>query len=331
MFVPYLLLIISAALGAANNVCLMKRDQTTAGTGLSASVLLIIINGIFSALVAVPVLLFSHEPFEATPYSLAMALVTVLCAAVSTLSMLKAYESGQIAIANIFSVMGSILLSCLWGIVFLEEIITLRQLAAIFLIVAAILLFTVKFGGRPPNIGISVRQWRAWMCKREKRPAESSAPDAGKDLAGKRHTHIFLLYALIFLCSGFVNIFSKLHQIETVHPAVNTLSFSIWIGVIRTLVFVLFLPFMKRKSHGLPQVSKAAYGYAIAISLVGGGCYIIALTIAAILPLTITTPLSMGISMGLTSFLPWLLYKEKLGRQEIAGILLSIIGILLYT
>lgn len=310
MLAYYLLLIISAALGAVNNVCLMKRYQTTAGTGLSASVLLMIINGIFSALVAVPVLLVSHEPFQATPYSLAMALVTVLCAAVSTLSMLKAYETGQIAIANIFSVMGSILLSCLWGIVFLKESITLRQSAAILLIVAAILLFTVK---------------------RQKKPAASSATDAGRDSTGKRNPRILWLYARIFLCSGFVNIFSKLHQIETVHPAVNTLSFSIWIGVTRTVVFALFLPFLKRRNSRMPQVSKAACGYAVAISLVSGGCYIITLALATVLPLTITTPISMVTSMGLTSFLPWLLYKEKLGRQEIIGILLSIIGILLYT
>lgn len=310
MFAYYLLLIISSALGAVNNVWFMKKYQLAAGTGLFANVLLMIVNGILSALVAIPVLLVSREAFQATPYSLSVALATVLCAAVSTLALLKAYETGQIAIANVFSVMGSILLSCAWGVLFLKETLSLRQTASIALIVAAILLFTLK---------------------PEKKTGRPPAADNGEPPAKSRAHRLLMLYFLIFFSAGFVNILSKVHQVEKTYATVNTLSFSIWIGLIRALLFSLFLPFLKRKRMPTEKMPKAAYGYASAVSIVGGGCYIVTLAIAAVLPLTITAPLSMGINMGLTSFLPWLLYREKLDRQEIAGILLSIMGILLYT
>lgn len=310
MFLYYLILIISSALGAVNSAWLMKKYQLAAGTGLFANVVLMIINGFLSALVAAVVLVTGHEAFETTPYSLAIALATVLCAAVSTLTILKAYEKGQVAIANIFSVMGSILLSCAWGILFLEETLTARQTAAIALIVAAILLFTVK---------------------PEKKASRPPAADSGETGARQGGHRLLLLYFLIFFSAGFVNILSKVHQVEKVHATVNTLSFSIWIGLIRAILFSLLFPFLKRKCHPLPKLPRAAYGYASAVAIVGGGCYIITLIVAVVLPLTITTPLSTGISMGLTSFLPWLLYREKLSRQEIAGILLSITGILLYT
>lgn len=315
MFIYYVIFIASSVLEAVNNACLLKKYQLKAGTSLCANVLLMIVNGILSALVPAIVLLISHEPFEITVYSLIIALATVLCAALCTFAMLKVYESGGIAIANAFYRMGFVLISCIWGILFLKETVSLQQTAGIFLMIAAILLITVKYS---------------------EGTAGSHAAGSDGDVTAHekqepgRHKRILWFYFLIFLSAGFVNVFTKIHQIEDTYATVNTLSFSIWIGIVRVIVFALLLMFMKWKHRQLLHLSKSAYFYASATSVLSGVCYLITLIVAAVLPLTTTTPISMGISMGLTALLPWILYREKLRKQEIAGIILSILGIFLY-
>lgn len=307
-----LILIGSAVLGAVNNVWLMKKYQLAVGTGLYANAVFLLINGAVSVLLGAAALLARGEKLSVTPYSLLMATVIVISASISTISILRGYETGQIAVVNIVSAMGTVLMSCVFGLLFLGESISLRQAAAILMILAAIPLF-------------------AWKCPESRGFAEGNVKEhqASGEGGGRENPHI-LLYVIIFLSTGFVNILSRIHQTETEYPAVDTISFSFWIGVIRAGMTAVCLLFLRKRKKQRPAMSRRSYAYAAGTSVVTGTCYLLTLIATAVLPLTITTPLSMGISMGLTSFLPWLFYREQLSRQKIGGIMLSMFGILLY-
>ena len=69
--------------------------------------------------------------------------------------------------------------------------------------------------------------------------------------------------------------------------------------------------------------------YAAAASFVSGICYIIILETSKILPVVITSPLGTGVTMGLTTLLSVLLYRENLRSQERKGLILSILGVML--
>lgn len=294
MFFYYLVLMISSLLAALSNVWLMRNYQLSAGTAMYSNVLLMVISGIASIIAPATVLYMSDKAIGVTAFSFVMAIGSTLCTALSMISTLKAYDAGQIAITSVFSSMGSIVISCIWGAAFLNEVISIQQFAAIGLIIVAILLITVK-----------------------------SDEKLDKRLLG--------INILIFLSTGIGNIFTKMHQIEQTYATVDELSFVVWLGIIRVIVFLPFLVTAKKKNGKSLQLPKSAYIYATATSIVGIVCYIMTLIVAAILPISIMSSLSMGSQIGLSAILSWILYKEKLSKREIAGVLLSIVGVFLYT
>lgn len=294
MFLYYLTLMISSLLAAVSNVWLMKNYQLSAGTALYSNVLLMVISGAASIVAPSMVLYLSNKTVGITMFSFLMAIGSTLCTALSMICTLKAYDAGQIAIITVFSSMGSIVISCIWGMVFLNEVISARQIAAICLIIIAILMITVKFDEK-----------------------------LNKRLLG--------FNLLVFLAIGVGNIFTKMHQIEQTYATVDELSFVVWLGIIRVIVFLPFLLIAKKKNDKSLHLPKSAYVYATATSIVGIVYYIITLLVAAVLPLSIMSSLSMGSQIGLSAILSWILYKEKLSKREIAGVLLSILGVFLYT
>lgn len=294
MFFYYLVLMISSLLVALSNVWLMRNYQLSAGTAMYSNVLLMVISGIASIIAPTIALCMSGKTIGVTIFSFVMAVGSTLCTALSMISTLKAYDAGQIAITSVFSSMGSIVISCVWGAIFLNEVISIQQIAAIGLIIIAILLITVK----------------------------------SDEKLDKR---LFGINTLIFLSTGIGNIFTKMHQIEQNYATVDEFSFVVWLGIIRVIVFLPLLMIAKKKNGKSSYLPKSAYIYATATSIFGIIYYIITLIVAKVLPISIMSSLSMGSQIGLSAILSWILYKEQLSKREIVGVLLSIVGVLLYT
>ena len=294
MLTYYLLYIGSLIISNVNTSYLYKKYQLTAGTGLGANILYMIINGVVSAIVPAIVLLFGTESFETTPYSLIFATATVIVAALNTIFMFKAYEKGQIATANICTTVGGIVLQCAWGVIFLKEAFSPKDLIAIVIMLIAVFLIMDRNGEK----------------------------------ADKK---LIWLYLLIVIFSCATNMFSKQHQVETNYATVNTLSYSVWIGVIRTILFAACIPYLlhKKGKEGL-RFPKAAVGYAAGSSVFSGSCYILQLFTAVFLPIVITSPLSTGVGILMSTLLPWFIYHEKMNKKQIAGVTLSLIGSVLF-
>ena len=222
------------------------------------------------------------------------ATLTVVCAAVSTILQFKAYEEGQIATVNIMVTIGGIVIPCLWGVLFLNEELSILGIVGIVLMLGAVVLIMGK-GGEKLNKRL------IWM------------------------------YLTMILCSCCVTMLGKQHQVEAVHATVDTLSYSVWIGVVRTILFALLIPvLLKKGGRDALKFKKAPVIYATVSSVISGGCYIITLLTAAVLPVVVTSPLGTGIGILMSSFLPWITYHERLEKKQLMGVLLSFVGVLVY-
>ncbi|MBO5069328.1 MAG: DMT family transporter [Roseburia sp.] len=273
---------------------LNKKYQLTAGTGRSATAVYMIVNGIASALLPAFMFFFTDESLEMTPYSLVFAFATVMCAAIATVGTLKAYEKGQIAIVTTFTTVGSIVMSCAWGILFLKERITVEQAIAIILMLISVLIVTVR-----------------------------------KEV--KIDKSVLWLLVLAAVTSSFTSVLSKQHQVEKTYATVNTLSYSLWVGIIRSVVFGLFLLYDTKKNGGeMQKLSGMSFGYAIGASAISGLCYIINLITAVVLPITITSPLGTALSIFLSAIMARVAYHEKMTKTQMAGMVLCVIGIFIF-
>ena len=227
----YMVFIVSLVLANINSAYLYKKYQLIAGTGLGSNILYMVINGMISAAVPLAVLGFSGQKLDITLYSVIFATATVIVAALGTIFMFKAYEKGQIATVNICTTVGGIVLQCAWGVIFLKESFSAKDLIAIVIMLAAVFLIMDTNGER--------------MDKK-----------------------LIWLYVLIVLTSCATNMLSKQHQVEADFATVDTLSYSVWIGVIRTVLFAGYIPWLICR-HGKKALrfTKAAAGYAAASSI----------------------------------------------------------------
>jgi len=290
----YTIFIVATLLAQVNSVYIYKKYQVTAGTSLAANVLYMIINGIVSAVVPGIVILATGAKLEFTLYSLIIAAATVICAAVSLILQFKAYEEGQIATVNIMVTIGGIVIPCLWGVIFLKEELSAKGLVGILLMLGAVVLIMGKSGEK--------------MNKR-----------------------LIWMYLTMVLCACFVTMLGKMHQVETVYETVDTLSYSVWVGVVRTILFVFFIPvLLKRDGRKALKYEKGPVVYATISSVLSGSCYIATLFTAIVLPVVITSPLGTGIGILMSAFLPWITYHEKLEKKQLWGVLLSFVGVLVY-
>ncbi len=292
---PFLLLFVfQSSVTQFNTIFLYKKYQMKAGTSLSASTVFLIVNGAVSALVSFLFLLFMRTPLTVTPYSFLMATVIVLSAAGALVVTFKAYQCGSITTFSIISTVGGILINCLFGILFLKESLSVFGYIGIALMILSALLMVERDGQRSDK--------SFW---------------------------IFCVLALI--CNALTSLLSKQHQVEAVLPTVDTLSFSIWIGVVRTVLFAAVLPFVLwlggKKSFERPV---KALPIAVGTSAISGSAYVLSLIAAIYVPIALSSPLGTGIGILLGALLPLLFFKETLSKKQVTGVVCSFVGVLIY-
>lgn len=291
------LYIFSVLLNAVNAFYLYKKYQLTAGTSLWANTVYLIINGVVSAIFPIILLLIRGERLQYSTYSFLVALAIVICSALGTISHMKAYAMGKIATVNVLSTVGGIVLSCTWGILVLRESLSLGDAVAI-----GIMLFST----------VLIR-------------AEKSKS------TGKGTLHFYLTVIFMIFLGSAVSILNKQHQVEANFATIDTLSFSVWVALIRTVLFSIIAVMQLFHPHKTTiQFPKSVFAYAAVSSLISGGCYIITLFTSTVLPIVITSPLGTGLNILLSTLFPWIFYRESLNKTQIAGVLLSFAGVIMF-
>lgn len=289
----YYLLFVGCNFMSMISTYMFKKFQLTAGVGLFATCVYLVINGVVSAAAPVFVMLFTRQRIELTMYSFIMALAIVLSSAVSTVGTFKAYEKGQMAVVTVFSTIGSIVISCAWGSIFLKEEITVGQGIGILLMIVSVLVVIIQKN-------VEIRRDILWLM------------------------------ILIAVLSGIGSIVNKMHQVEVNYKTVDTLNYSMWVGIVRVIVFFPLLFVSGKKVTEKVKLSKTAIVSAILASVITGTTYILSLVTARVLPLTITSPLGTALSVFLTTVMAWIVYHEKLSKQQIAGLILCLAGVFVF-
>ena len=153
----------------------------------------------------------------------------------------------------------------------------------------------------------------------------------GSGTEEKLNRRLLWLYAVVILTTACVTILSKQHQVETAFATVDTLSFSVWVAIARTVLFSLITPFVvKAQGKASFRFTKAAIWLAVISSVIAGTSYVLTLTSNTALPIVITSPLSTGMNIIMSALLPWLVYRELLNKKQLMGVGLSFAGALLF-
>lgn len=151
-------------------------------------------------------------------------------------------------------------------------------------------------------------------------------PNLGKEKPEKWQ---ILMYVTVFILNGFVSITSKVHQINT-RSAVGTMDFIIWQGIIKfALSSLLFIREKRDREESRQSPRKAVLITAVSAAL-SGTFSLIQFSVATTLPASVLYPFNTGLTVILSSIMGVLLFREKLSKKQVAGILLCFAGTMMF-
>lgn len=211
----------------AVNFSITKRYQMQAASGVGPSMLFSGMSGAFTALIFFVVGGFR---IELTWFSVGMAALYSLLIVSYTLIGFRIMDGSKVALYTVFLMAGGMIVPFLWGVLFLEEQITILRLAGLVIILISMIIFH--------------------------RDGEK---------IGIRKT---LLCCAVFLINGFTSVVSKMHQIQT--EAVSPISFIVLFNLFSVLLCTLTMVLNKGTKNTVKlsqEVILLSVGSAIAVGL----------------------------------------------------------------
>lgn len=288
MKLNYVLVLASTVL-LAFEFAFSRKYQTMEGTAAAAGLRFNLLTGLLTALI-----FFGLSGFrvEFSPFSLVMAALTALCGTAYNVLSFRVLKAGGMALYSMFLMLGGMLLPYFYGVLFLEESISLLRILGVAVIAVAVVLS-----------GRAEYRFSGSIC---------------------------LLCAAVFVLNGFVSIFSKLHQIDTTHAPISTTAFVMYSGLARALFSGGALLALGRKAEKPVSAPVHILGVAAAAAAISGVSYLLQLTGARTLPATVLYPMVTGGSIIFSALSGKVFFKEKLSRCQLLSIALCFLGTLLF-
>lgn len=236
--------------------------------------------------------------------------VTVTWAAVFALIMIPYYtvgirvlSLGSLAIYSMFMMLGGMLVPFFYGILLLDEEISIGKLIGTVLLTLFIILQAV---------------------------AQRDADDPQCDGSGKKRGVFFALCILIFFINGLTGVVAKAHQISS--GAVDEISFTV-ISCALTAIFgaaILLISSIRQKSAVIEAAGRVMHVKPMLVmALIGIAAHsgnLLHLIAAADVPASVQFPIVSGGVIVLSALVSVTVFKEKVTRKEwfsIAGAFLS--------
>ena len=286
IFLMNYILVLTADVLLALGFVLQKIYQKHDGSSNVSGLFFTMCVGFFSAVIF---FVISGFNISITPFSALTALLQTIFVTLYTLLSFKVLKSGDFALYMLFLMTGGMVLPYIFGVLFLNEELTLLRSIGLILIIIAVIL---------SNTGI-------------KKPSKLN----------------IILCILIFCLNGGTSIVSKLHQVESVFKTIDSESFVFLTSAFKCLLSIPIFLVLKKKSNKnyKPNLKKVLPIIAVS-SLFSGISYMLQLIGAATLPATVVYPLITGGSIILSSVVGLLVLKEKPSREQIAGTVICFIG-----
>lgn len=206
----------------------------------------------------------------------------------------KLLQRGTIAMYTLFLMSGGMTVPYIYGLLFLGEPFSVQRTVALILMLTGVIL---------SNIG------------KEKVDVKS-----------------LLMCISVFIINGFTSVVSKVHQIETVFPTVNTTEFVLLGGICKFIFAGILYVTVRKQSRQKEEKSFFALPLflIIASALASGVSSLLQLLGAKTLPATVLYPFITGGSIVASSLAGVLFFKEKLSKNLIVGIILCFVSTLLF-
>ena len=296
---PYLMLLGAAVLLAAMfslNKIYQKQNGTSLQAGFGFSALL----GLFSAS-----LFFCINGFSAgfSGFSLLLAGMITVFAVGYTLLGFQIIKNGSMTVYTLFLMAGGMAVPYLWGLLFLNEPFSWKRTAGLIMIIGAIVLSN-------------------WSGKKEKTKIST-----------------LLACVAVFFLNGGTSVVSKLHQIETNEPTVSTTEFIILSGLCKFVLaggcWLILRTTRGKRNNAAPGEIQERKLWVLLLIIVGaavadGLSYLLQLLGASSLPATVLYPFVTGGSIAFSALVDRIIFKTKIIPRMAVGILLCVLGTILF-
>ena len=284
----YMLVLIATIL-LAFEFAFSKKYQESEGISLISGLRFNSLSGFFTALIFFALSGF-QLPFSA--FSVVMAfLMSLLCMLYSIIGF-KILRKGNMSLYSLFLMSGGMLLPYVFGILFLQEPLTLLRILGILFILAAVYL------SNPAK------------CKLDKSQ--------------------LILCVIIFIMNGFVSIISKCHQINITFSPVDNTSFVMYSGICKCIMSSFALLFCKSTETKYSFATRKSIYIILGAACISGISYTLQLMGAKALPASVLYPLITGGSIIFSTLCGKLLFKEKVSKFQVFSVALCFIGTCLF-
>ena len=244
-------------------------------------------NAILGAVTAALFFIGNGFRCEFHSFSVMMAVATSTLTVSYTLVGFKIMEQGSMAFYMIFLMTGGMIMPYLWGLIFLEEPLSLlRTVGLIALVVSTVI----------SNQG-----------------------------SGKANTKQIFMCVAVFILNGFTSVVSKEHQISA--SSVPAIDFLILDSLAKMVICtVLYLLLKKKQTNPRKKESLKGFLFIPVVAATGGGSYLLQLIGAEHLPATVLYPMVTGGTIIFTAVAGRVFFKEKISKKMALAILICVIG-----
>lgn len=284
----YILTIISTIFLAFNFV-LTKKFEIYEGTSPIMGLKFNSVNGLITAAVFFA---FCGFRISFSWFSCVIAFVMSLCAVLYSILGFKVLRTGNMALYSLFLMSGGMVLPYMFGVIFLDEQLTVLRAAGLAVILCAIII------------------------------SNKSSCTVDKTL--------LLLCISIFILNGFVSIFSKCHQVFTDLKPVDSMVFVIYTGIAKFVLCEAAMLLYKKERRRTSFSSNKTIPIVAGTALFGGISYTMQLIGAKELPASVLYPMVTGGCIIFSSLFGRAFFKEKITLYQRISIVLCFIGTFLF-
>ena len=276
----------------AANFVFQKKYQKTAGTSIKAGLLYNALTGIFSAIMF---LVINKFEIKLTGFSVLMAAIFATVVMMYIFIGFRIMEKGNMSLYTLFLMSGGMTVPYIFGVLFLNEELTIFRTLGLVAIIAAIVI-----------------------------------SNSGAEKPDKKQ---LILCLAVFILNGISSVTSKVHQISPASEIVTSPDFAFIVMMFKAIICSGVLLVCRKSLFGGETVKlpiKSVIWVMLFASLSDGLTYMLQLIGATTLPATVLYPFVTGGSVILTSFAGVLVFKEKLSARQIVGIAICFVGTLLF-
>ncbi len=294
--VEYLFLIF-AIICIGGQFSLSKLYQVKVGNGAITSFSFSLISSFFAIIAFACVCKFN---ITFNWFSFLTAAGGTLCIALYTVVGMKMMSIGKVAIYTMILMMGGMFIPFLYGVIFLDEAISVYKVLGVVLLIVALIM-------------------PIWENRNEK---------------NKNPKLFALLSAIVFFANGMVGVFNKMHQ--TSEKAISTYEFGFWQSVISFLalcvIVFLYYIFNKEKNETKEKLKLSLSKWLIILffMIISQGGAIFQLFAAKTVAASVMFPIVTGGTMVASTIFGKIFFKEKIDKFLIFGLLFSIISTIFF-